>query len=61
MMKYERPKMFKITDLGVTEGLPDCSNGSAVTDYCTNGDGAPNCQSGAIQFSYCRFGTNGTP
>jgi len=48
MIKYERPKLVEITDLGATEG-GGCENGSVNTESCGGGGTVvPSCVQGGI-------------
>jgi hypothetical protein len=49
VIKYEKPKLIKINEIGKTEGMPDCADGYANIDVCkTGGTVAPSCFKGTI-------------
>ncbi|MGQ9610844.1 MAG: hypothetical protein ACUVWN_16230 [bacterium] len=60
MLKYTRPELVKL-EMDAAEGLPDCSNGSSVTDLCVPGGTVTGgCNAGGVQYTVCADG-NGVP
>ncbi len=56
MLKYTRPELVKL-EMDAVEGMPDCSNGSSVTDTCGSGGGVTGgCNAGAVQYIVCSAG-----